>query len=325
MDAAEVELVGQSLRHVLESSEPADVPAALLAADWADLVATEPAVAIGVLGGEQGRALRPAPTLDLVLQHGAGLPLDTAAAFVLPPLRRGAERAAEPVASGLRVDGLLLGGAERAQHLVVPVAEGLLAVPASSLRLEPVRGFHPGAGLHLVRGDVPHDANALLAPPDAWSAALATGRRFLAAELVGLAGRMLDDAVAHVLAREQFGRAIGSFQAVKHRLADVHVAIGAAGAGLAAAWEVGDASSAIAAKCLATRAHRLAATHGHQVTGGIAFTVEHGFHRFVQRGHLLDGLLGAADDLVRQLGRRLIDAGSVPRVPRIGDATAVRV
>jgi alkylation response protein AidB-like acyl-CoA dehydrogenase len=126
---------------------------------------------------------------------------------------------------------------------------------------------------------------------------------------------MLGDTIAYVMQREQFGRAIGSFQTVKHRLADVHIALCAARAGVIAAWEDGTSVSAAAAKCLAARAHRLASTHCHQVHGGIAFTVEHGFHRFIQRGHLLDGLLGTADDLVRQIGQHIVEANLVPRTP----------
>jgi hypothetical protein len=322
MDPEQIELVRESLRHVLDTSEPEHLPAALIAADWLELLDTEPAIAIGVLAEEQGRSLAPVPTLDLVLLRAAGLPVDATTAFVLPPLRRGALAAGARSASGLRIDGLVLGGHQRAASLVVPTDEGLVAVPASSVQLKAVGGFDPELGLHRATGEVTQTTQ--LAPPSVWSEAQAAGRRSLSAELIGLADQMLTDSVDYVLARRQFGRAIGSFQAVKHRLADVRVGIGAARAGLAAAWSAGDATSAIAAKCLAARAHRLAATHCHQVQGGIAFTVEHGFHRYIQRGHLLDGLLGAADDLARELGQRLIDTGTVPRVPELtevpGDA-----
>jgi alkylation response protein AidB-like acyl-CoA dehydrogenase len=51
------------------------------------------------------------------------------------------------------------------------------------------------------------------------------------------------------------------------------------------------------------------------VHGGIAFTVEHGFHRFIRRGYMLDNLLGTADDLVREIGQNIVDAHLVPRTP----------
>jgi alkylation response protein AidB-like acyl-CoA dehydrogenase len=73
----------------------------------------------------------------------------------------------------------------------------------------------------------------------------------------------------------------------------------------------------VAAKCLAGRAQTLAATHCHQVQGGIAFTAEHGFHRVIQRGHLLDALLGTTRELTRTLGHQLLADGSVPRTPQL--------
>ena len=146
-------------------------------------------------------------------------------------------------------------------------------------------------------------------------AAVAIGRRALAAELVGLSERMLDDTVGYVVERHQFGRPIATFQTVKHRLADVKVATSAARAALRTAWIDDSPTSAVAAKCLAGRAQRVAAANCHQVHGGIAFTVEHGFHRFIRRGQLLDSLLGRADDLVRELGADLLERGRVPRTP----------
>ena len=49
--------------------------------------------------------------------------------------------------------------------------------------------------------------------------------------------------------------------------------------------------------------------------GRVAFTVEHGFQQWVRRGLLLDALLGGHERLTHELGRRLIAAGAVPRVP----------
>jgi alkylation response protein AidB-like acyl-CoA dehydrogenase len=126
---------------------------------------------------------------------------------------------------------------------------------------------------------------------------------------------MLDQSVAYVSARHQFGRPIASFQTVKHRLAEVHVAVTAARAGVATAWADGTRLSAMAAKCLGARAHDLASAHGHQVHGGLAFTVEYGFQRWIERGHLLDALLGTRRQLTATLGRACIEAGVFPRTP----------
>lgn len=308
MDAEELDLVRTSVRHLLAEDDAASLPGKLLAFGWAELLATDTAAAVTVLAEEQGRARAATPSLDLVLLHAAGLPVDATTAVVLPPLRRGATVADD----GDAVDGLVLAGVRRASQLVVPTAAGLVTVPAPALALALVGGADPDLGLQRATGRA---EGALVADAAAWQAALAAGRRALASELVGLAEEMLASTVAYVLERHQFGRPIGSFQAVKHRLADVRVAITAARSGIAAAWEEADPTAAMAAKCLAAHAHRLAATHCQQVQGGIAFTTEHGFHRWIQRGHLVDGLLGAAHDLVPQLGRILIDAGAVPRRP----------
>ena len=54
--------------------------------------------------------------------------------------------------------------------------------------------------------------------------------------------------------------------------------------------------------------------------GGIAFTVEHGFHQWVRRGLLLDHLLGDHRQLTREVGRAVISAGRPPRVPALDAA-----
>jgi alkylation response protein AidB-like acyl-CoA dehydrogenase len=144
----------------------------------------------------------------------------------------------------------------------------------------------------------------------------------LASELIGLAEAMLAETIAHVSTRHQFGHPIASFQTVKHRLADVHVAVVAAKAGISTAWSDETPRSATAAKCLAALAHDLASTHSHQVHGGIAFTVEYGFHRWIERGRLLDAVLGSRVELTRNLGQALIADGAVPRTPGLVDLSA---
>ncbi|MET9081047.1 acyl-CoA dehydrogenase family protein [Streptomyces sp. NPDC004237] len=107
----------------------------------------------------------------------------------------------------------------------------------------------------------------------------------LAGEAVGAAGRALERTVEYVKQREQFGRAIGSFQAVKHRLADVYVAVRAArSAAYYAAWataqgeQVGGLALAQALEAL-----RVAAGEGIQLHGGIGFTWEHEAHLYFKR------------------------------------------
>ncbi|MHB8467685.1 MAG: acyl-CoA dehydrogenase family protein [Acidimicrobiales bacterium] len=317
IDAEEADLVRSSMRQLLQDTAPRELPDRLLTSGWCELLDVDAAAAVNALANEQGHALVPGPGLDLVMAHAASLPLDSVSAVVLPPIRRRPSPAASMGRGRLSVDGLVLAGHERAERCFVATVDAVHEVAATALSYQPMRGSDADLGLARATGAVPARHFAQVAVGSDWERAVAAGRRFVAAELVGLTERMLSDTVAYVLARHQFGRPIASFQAVKHRLADVRVAVAAARAGIATAWAEGDPVGAMAAKCLAGRAHRLAAANCQQVHGGIAFTVEHGFHRMIRRGQVLDGLLGSADDLVVELGRHLLDTKVVPRSPQL--------
>ncbi|MFE0581723.1 acyl-CoA dehydrogenase family protein [Streptomyces sp. NPDC058874] len=119
---------------------------------------------------------------------------------------------------------------------------------------------------------------------DVLGALAATGRTasaVLAAEAVGAAGRALARTVEYVREREQFGRTIGSFQAVKHRLADLYVQVQAArSAAYYAAWDPDQGGLALAQ---ALEALRAAAGEAIQLHGGIGFTWEHDAHLYFKR------------------------------------------
>jgi alkylation response protein AidB-like acyl-CoA dehydrogenase len=107
----------------------------------------------------------------------------------------------------------------------------------------------------------------------------------LACEAVGAADRVLERTVEYVKQREQFGRVIGSFQAVKHRLADVYVQAQAArSAAYYAAWATthGERVGGLAL-AQALEALRGAAAEGIQLHGGIGFTWEHEAHLYFKR------------------------------------------
>ncbi|MEZ0065169.1 alkylation response protein AidB-like acyl-CoA dehydrogenase [Streptacidiphilus sp. MAP12-20] len=117
----------------------------------------------------------------------------------------------------------------------------------------------------------------------------------LAAEAVGAAAQTLARTVEYVQVRQQFGRAIGSFQAVKHRLADVYVAVETArSATLYAAWSAtvdpDQPVPALLALAHALTAQRSAAAEAIQLHGGIAITWEHDAHLYFKRA--------AADELL---------------------------
>ena len=138
------------------------------------------------------------------------------------------------------------------------------------------------------------------AAPTALGAAQLFGAVALASELVGVAQATLDMAVAHARLREQFGRPIGSYQAISHRCADMFVALESARShAYYAAWAVAtgaaDAELAAArAKASASDAAVFCAQSNIQVHGGIGFTWEHDAHLYLKRARAGAGALGTA-------------------------------
>ncbi|NUO41379.1 MAG: acyl-CoA dehydrogenase [Streptomyces sp.] len=112
-----------------------------------------------------------------------------------------------------------------------------------------------------------------------------TAAAVLACEAVGAADRVLERTVEYVKQREQFGRAIGSFQAVKHRLADVYVQVQAArSAAYYAAWATAH-EERVGGLALAQGLEALRSSAGEaiQLHGGIGFTWEHDVQLYFKR------------------------------------------
>jgi alkylation response protein AidB-like acyl-CoA dehydrogenase len=174
-------------------------------------------------------------------------------------------------------------GVPNALYLVDMSSEGVSKAPVTSLDMTRQLcdlSFDDAPGTLIASG--PAAANAV-------AAALAAGAAILAAEQVGLAQRCLDMTVAYVKERRQFARPVGSFQALKHRLADVWVAVSQARAAsryAAACLASGnpDAKVAVAlAKAYCSEAAVLAAQECVQLHGGIGFTWEHPAHLYLKR------------------------------------------
>ena len=135
----------------------------------------------------------------------------------------------------------------------------------------------------------------------ALDAALAAGAGILAAEQTGLAQRCLDMTVAYVKERKQFARPVGSFQGLKHRLADLWVSITQARAAsryAAACLATGSADAKIAvalAKAYCSEVAVQAAQECVQMHGGIGFTWEHPAHLLLKRAKADSIAFGTAD------------------------------
>jgi alkylation response protein AidB-like acyl-CoA dehydrogenase len=294
-------------------------------------------VAQAVLADAAGYALYPGPWWSSVALAGEAY----AAAGAVPPgpatlawaepgvvdLRDAATRAAcraERVAGGYRLTGVKEAVPDAGEvRVAVVVADagdgpGLFALDLTE---------HPDAVApmstvdtirRLARLPLSGQSAQLLVPPDKAAEVLhATWRRSLAllsAEAVGVAQRALDLAVVYARERSQFGRAIGGFQAVAHRLADVYTAVELARSlALRAAWCVEhDAGpvvdEAVLVATVASRAAALRATESAiQVFGGIGFTWEHPAHRWYRRALWIDGFQGHPGHHRARLAELLLD------------------
>ncbi|HEY8474483.1 MAG TPA: acyl-CoA dehydrogenase family protein [Natronosporangium sp.] len=262
---------------------------------------------VSVVLTELGRSVAPVPYLGSAVVATAAL-LEVGDAELLANLAGGSVIAAlvvpfatPPGAAGpepVRVDGDRLTGevagvadALAADVLLVPTAAGLYEVPATADGVT----RRPVASLDLTRPlcDLEFDRapGRLLAAGPAGAravhAALATGAALLGSEQLGVAEWCLESTVDYAKTRYQFGRPVGSFQAVKHRLADVWVAVSQARAVAEhAATSVGTEEQPVAtalAQAFCGPVAVRAAQECVQLHGGIGFTWEHPAHLYLKR------------------------------------------
>ncbi|WP_313715320.1 acyl-CoA dehydrogenase family protein [Arsenicicoccus bolidensis] len=301
------------------------VGAALDALGWSEVEAEDAATATSLLFRAQGSALASTNALsDSMLRFlGGGLPAaERQTTLLLPHPDDDAARPGARERVGVR--GLLLDTPSPDALVLVPGCHGervlLRPVPATWIteRCGPSAGFDPGSRWLLLDTEdpVPESADRSWdAQAVDWTAGLALGRLALSSEILGVCDAALRTAVQHVTTRHQYGRAIGSFQAVRHRLAEAHVAIESASFLLDAAWAVlmSEASpeaptgwAAAAAKARAGRAQAEVMRTGIQVLGAMGLTMESPMHRHVTRAAALDLLLGGQARLEESLGDSLL-------------------
>lgn len=232
--------------------------------------------------------------------------------------RREAEGRAASAAGGggLRLTGTkrFVLDAERADLLVVAARSGGRGEDGVTLALVDARApgvtLRPTAFVDLTRrvaelrfeGVAVPAENVLGAEGAAWPALsrlLGAARAGLAAESLGVAERVLELSVAHARSREQFGRPIGSFQAVQQRCADMLVrvemarsAVWRAAGCLADEGAAGAHVTACMAKAYAGEACREVAAAGIQVHGGLGFTWEQDLHLHYKRAQANELLFG---------------------------------
>ncbi len=134
----------------------------------------------------------------------------------------------------------------------------------------------------------------------------------LAAEQLGGAQRCLELAVDYAKTRVQFGRAIGSFQAIKHKCADLFVAVESARSAVYwAGWAAATSSSelplaAATAKAWASDAFYRCAAENLQIHGGIGFTWEHPAHLYLRRARAAQTMLGDVHHHREQVAKHIL-------------------
>ena len=297
-------------------------------------------VELGVVAEELGRACAPGPFLSTVLASalitkGAPAALKSE---VLPALASGGTAAVGFPASsaltvthgdsGLRVDGCVrpIPDAAAAQWFVLPVQTDRGYVwcvfPAGEVTVTDISSLDPTRPLAAVTVsgvDVPLERQLDL--DGAEVRALTTA--ITAAECVGGSRWCVETAAEYAKLREQFGRPIGQFQAIKHRCSDMLVALEQAQAVSWAALRalqlepVGDDSgaelAAAAAGALAAEAFCRVAKDCIQVLGGVGFTWEHDAHLYLRRATSMRQLLGGTSVWRRRVAD-LAAAGARHRV-----------
>ncbi|WP_173922418.1 acyl-CoA dehydrogenase family protein [Agromyces sp. Marseille-P2726] len=314
--------VREATRELIASKPDGLVWADLEDMGWFDLVEESPGLAVGALFEGLGYAASGSEALDAAVlveltAAGAELSLDVPPAVVYYPPGR---HAVGSIGSGdaSQIDGIVLARVEEPATFLAPLSREdgsttLAVLDASGVSLEPISGVDPSLRLRRVRAQsarVVHDLGV------EYAALLAkAARRAVAHESIGLARAILDVAVEHVTSRKQFGRAIGTYQAVQHRLTDIEVALGGAAAVTALSWEgEADSVTVLTAKSLAATALDTAVRNGLQVCGGMGFTEEFPLARLVRRALFLSAFLGGGPQLAGAVGRSIVAAGKAPRL-----------
>ena len=305
-------------------------------------------VELAILLEQMGRVLLPAPFFSSAVLGGLAILLagdESQRERWLPGLARGALRAtvalqgdapgwdaqalalpASPDDGGLVVSGirLFVPDGATAELVLVPVrspggelALSALRTDAAGVRVRPMEFIDATrrvAEVELERARAGAEDVLQSGGPDLLDRLLDRGRVALCAEMCGGAARVLELSVEFARTREQFGRPIGSFQAIQHQCADMLVAVEAArSATYAAAWAL-DAGTddahlmACMAKAYCSDAYRAVSGQGIQIHGGLGFTWEQDLHLYFKRARACEASFGDGACNREEIARLLIDA-----------------
>jgi alkylation response protein AidB-like acyl-CoA dehydrogenase len=306
------------VRSVIEKgADSSELWAALVDQGWTALTVSESAggmglgpIEAGILAEELGRVVAPVPWWETVGAYASVVPADALADVVsgsvtatvagLGDSRTGRSGfVAHRSGSGWVLDGRddavpRLGSVDRVAVLAqTPDGLGVFAVEAAAAPIDTIDATRPWAGLETSSTPAEH-----LGPAPALG--VATALALLSAEAVGVCQALLEATIGYVKVREQFGVPIGSFQAVKHGLADAHLLVQRARA--AVTWALLCLAEQHADAVLASHLAKVAASDAAaevprvalQYHGGIGYTWEHDLHLWLKRARTDSVLMGTA-------------------------------
>jgi alkylation response protein AidB-like acyl-CoA dehydrogenase len=299
-DAVSKQCPASLIRDIAENgADPAPLWNSYVEAGWTELTDTENAVELAIVLEELGRVTDPTPFLATLTQFAplAGERFDpqTAGAAVYSGVT--AVRDAQGwVLTG--TDRFVLDG-DRAERFAVVTPAGVFFVGADQISARRVDVFDPVlhvaevsfAGVHV------EDSERATADTERAHHIALMG---MSITMVGACQRILDLALEHAKSRQQFGVAIGTFQAIQHKAADMHVAIERAralsyfSALTIAADDPRRRLSAMMAKAAAGDAQSLVVQHGMQSFGAMGFTWENDLQFAIKRARAGELMLGGS-------------------------------
>jgi alkylation response protein AidB-like acyl-CoA dehydrogenase len=268
-----------------------------------------------LLAEEAGHAALPEP---LVEHAGIAVPVlaELAAHPRVAPMLGSAAAGRTRVSVQHHINPFVLGAA-RSNYLLLALGDEIHLVESARTRFVREPSIDPLRDLFKVESQLNEStriATGQLAE-ELSRRVLARGALYCAAQLVGLCARMIELATAYARERRQFGKQIGSYQAIKHQLATARVKLELARPVLyAAATRVGSldprAQAAIShAKMAASDAADLAARTSLQVHGAMGYSWEVDLHFFMKRAWALAGAWGDRGFHMRRLSALVLDGG----------------
>jgi alkylation response protein AidB-like acyl-CoA dehydrogenase len=299
-DAVSKQCPPSLIRDIAENGvDPAPLWSSYLDAGWTELTDPENAVELAIVLEELGRATDPTPFLATLTQYAP-----------LVGDRFDPQSAGSAVHSGVTAvrdaDGWVLSGTDRfvldgdrADHLAVVTPAGVFVVNADQVTARRVDVFDPVLHVAEVSFAGAHVADAERLPVNT-ERARHIALMGMAITMVGACQRILDLALEHAKSRQQFGVAIGTFQAIQHKAADMHVAIERAralsyfAALTIAADDPRRRLAAAMAKASAGECQALVFRHGLQTFGAMGFTWENDLQFALKRAKAGELMLGGA-------------------------------